>query len=258
MDAPARHVAATANDHSHHPCGESKAEPAFIDDPFAPFRASPVGVPFVVAQLGQSLDGRIATVSGESRYINGMAALDHLHAIRANVDAVLVGIGTVLADDPQLTVRRVAGPSPARVVLDPRGRLPDCRCLADDGVRRIVLRASPAGVPAGVEEIVLPSRDGRIEPAAIIAALVAAGLPRILVEGGAQTISGFIDAGCIDRLHLLVAPLIIGSGTTGLSLAPVAELARARRPPTRVHILPDGDVLFDCDLSTNTRGDHGK
>ncbi|MFZ4534452.1 MAG: RibD family protein, partial [Alsobacter sp.] len=155
MDAPARHVAATAGDHSHHLCGESKAEVVLIEDPFAPFRASPAGAPFVVAQLGQSLDGRIATVSGESRYINGMAALDHLHAIRAHVDAVLVGIGTVLADDPQLTVRRVAGRNPARVVLDPRGRLPDCRCLADDGVRRIVLRARPAGVPAGVEEIVL-------------------------------------------------------------------------------------------------------
>lgn len=258
MDAPAGHVAATASPHSHQRCGESKAEALSLDDPFAPFRASPAGTPFVVAQLGQSLDGRIATVSGESRYINGMAALDHLHAIRAHVDAVLVGIGTVLADDPQLTVRRVAGRSPARVVLDPRGRLPDCRCLADDGVRRIVLRARPAGVPAGVEEIVLPSRDGRIEPAAIVAALAAAGLPRILVEGGAQTISGFIDAGCVDRLHLLVAPLIIGSGTTGLSLAPVAALARARRPPTRVHVLPDGDVLFDCDLSTHQRGDHGK
>src|SRR2546430_15216721 len=84
--------------------------------------------------------GRIATVTGHSKYINGPAGLAHLHRLRALVDGVLVGIGTAVADDPQLTVRRVAGPSPARIVLDPRGRLPpDARVLTADGTRRIVV-----------------------------------------------------------------------------------------------------------------------
>ena len=91
----------------------------------------------VVGQFGQSIDGRIATVTGHSKYINGTAGLAHLHRLRALVDAVVVGIGTAVADDPQLTVRRVAGPSPARVVIDPSGRLPaTARLLAEDGIRR--------------------------------------------------------------------------------------------------------------------------
>src|SRR5882724_10160038 len=94
------------------------------DDLFGPLRSGTVDDLVVVGQIGQSLDGRIATESGHSHYINGAEGLAHLHRLRALVDAVVVGIGTVLADDPQLTVRRVAGPHPARVVIDPRGRLP--------------------------------------------------------------------------------------------------------------------------------------
>lgn len=218
-------------------------------DPLTPVRQSDPRRPFVVAQLGQSLDGRIATVSGESRWINGEGALDHLHALRACVDAVLVGVGTVIADDPRLDVRRVAGRSPARVVIDPRGRMPaGSRCLQDDGVRRFVIRGATGGTCAGAEEIVVPERDGALSPDGIVAALFSRGLRRILVEGGAATISRFIDAGCVDRLHLLVAPVIIGSGKPGLDMQPVAALSQARRPPTRIHVLGGSDVLFDCDL----------
>ncbi|MEJ1934581.1 RibD family protein [Nostoc sp. NIES-2111] len=218
-------------------------------DAVTPVREADPGRPFVVAQLGQSLDGRIATVSGESRWINGAGALDHLHALRAAVDAVVVGVGTVLADDPRLDVRRVEGRSPARVIIDPRNRIPaDCKCLRDDGVRRFVIRGEPSQAVAGVEEILVAQEDGALAPAAVVAALFARGMRRILVEGGAATISRFIDAGCVDRLHVLVAPLIIGSGKAGLDLRPVPALDLARRPPTRIHVLGGSDVLFDCDL----------
>ena len=90
---------------------------------FAPLRHGNVDDLMVVGQIGQSLDGRIATASGHSKYINGPAGLAHLHRLRALVDAVVVGVGTAIADDPQLTVRRVVGPQPARVVIDPNGRL---------------------------------------------------------------------------------------------------------------------------------------
>ena len=114
---------------------------------FGPLRQGTVDDLVVVGQIGQSIDGRIATVTGHSKYINGPAGLNHLHRLRALVDAVLVGIGTAIADDPQLTVRRVAGPSPARIVLDPRGRLsPDAKLLTADGARRLVITA--AGVKA--------------------------------------------------------------------------------------------------------------
>jgi diaminohydroxyphosphoribosylaminopyrimidine deaminase / 5-amino-6-(5-phosphoribosylamino)uracil reductase len=218
-------------------------------------RAADPAVPYVVAQLGQSLDGKIATDSGESRWINGTAALDHLHRLRAAVDAVVVGIGTVIADDPRLDVRRCAGKNPARVVIDPRCRIgATALVLRHDGTRCIIVHDKAVAPPAFAGDTIRLARvgaepgDGALCPKAIIAALFAQGYRRILVEGGARTISGFIDAGVIDRLHLLVAPLIIGSGKPGLALAPVPRLADARRPATRMIALEDGDVLFDCDL----------
>jgi diaminohydroxyphosphoribosylaminopyrimidine deaminase / 5-amino-6-(5-phosphoribosylamino)uracil reductase len=224
--------------------------------PYATITSAPVDRPFVVAQLGQSLDGRIATPTGESRWINRHAALTHVHQVRATVDAVMVGIGTVAADDPILNVRHVQGRNPARVVIDPSGRMSHkARCLlADDGCRRIVIRAKDAKsvgrLPVGVEVIEL-ARDGlTLNPQHIIAALFERGLRTTLVEGGAWTVSSFIDAGAVDRLHVLVAPMILGSGKTGLALAPIQHLAEARRPLTYVHVLADGDVLFDCDLRT--------
>lgn len=204
--------------------------------------------PFVVAQLGQSLDGRIATASGESFYINGAEGLDHLHRLRAAVDAVVVGAGTISADNPQLTVRRVGGRSPARVVIDPRGRLGATgKWLADDGAAKIVVSAAPSLLP-GVETVVLPAREGRIAPADIVAALAERGLRRILVEGGAATISAFVDADAIDRLHIIFGCAIIGSGRPGLELAPIERLAEARRPATEVYRLGRCDFLFDCAL----------
>jgi riboflavin-specific deaminase-like protein len=204
----------------------------------------------IVGQLGQSLDGRIATPTGHSHYINGPAGIEHLHRIRALVDVVLVGAGTAVADDPQLTVRRVEGPQPARAVLDPGARvLPTARLFADDGVRRLLLTESstPASA-AGVETIIMRRTNGQIDPAAIVSALASRGFKRILVEGGADTVSRFIAARCLDRLHVVVAPMILGSGRTGISLPPIETCDQALRMPVRVHQLED-EVLYDCDLS---------
>ncbi|HWL31926.1 MAG TPA: RibD family protein [Xanthobacteraceae bacterium] len=222
---------------------------------FGPLRKSRAGGPVVVGQLGQSLDGRVATESGHSHYINGPSGLAHLHRLRAVVDAVVVGVGTVLADDPQLTVRRVTGPQPARVVIDPRGRLPaGARLLAADGVRRLVITAEGAKaalgqpLPRDIEIAALPQTDRGIAPAAILAALAERGFRRVLIEGGADTVSRFLAANCLDRLHVVVAPVILGSGRAGLALPPIARADEALRVPMHVHQL-DGEVLFDCDLS---------
>jgi diaminohydroxyphosphoribosylaminopyrimidine deaminase / 5-amino-6-(5-phosphoribosylamino)uracil reductase len=216
-----------------------------------PILNAPAGRPFVVAQLGQSLDGRIALPSGESRWINKDAALDHVHRLRAAVDAVVVGVGTAVADDPLLNVRRVAGRNPARVVIDPSGRLPLDRRLLDgtDGARRVIVRAKAGHIASGVEEVVVPSADGRLDPRAVVRALTALGLGKLLIEGGAWTVSEFINAGAVHRLHVLVAPMILGSGKTGLNLTGITRLAEAPRPITSTYVLPDGDVLFDCDLA---------
>jgi riboflavin-specific deaminase-like protein len=218
---------------------------------FGPLRHGRVDDLVVVAQIGQSLDGRVATETGHSHYINGPAGLAHLHRLRALVDAVVIGVGTALADNPQLTVRRVSGPQPARVVIDARGRLPSgAKLLAQDGVRRLVVTAigAKSPLPPDIEIVALPKTDGQIAPAAILAALAERGLRRILIEGGADTVSRFLAAQCLDRLHIIVAPIILGSGRPSFKLPPIDRVDEAVLTPIEVHRLDD-EVLFDCDLS---------
>jgi diaminohydroxyphosphoribosylaminopyrimidine deaminase/5-amino-6-(5-phosphoribosylamino)uracil reductase len=220
-------------------------------DLFGPLRTGAIDSLTVIGQIGQSLDGRIATASGHSKYINGPAGITHLHRLRSLVDAVVIGVGTALADDPQLTVRRVAGTHPARIVLDPSGRLPEtAKVFAADGVRRLLLTAegTRCAPPTDVEVVTLPVTDGRIAPPSILAALAECGFRRILIEGGAHTVSRFLAAGCLDRLHVTVAPIIFGSGHPGFILPPVERADQALRVPMRIYQLED-EVLFDCDLS---------
>jgi riboflavin-specific deaminase-like protein len=220
-------------------------------DLFAPLRTGRVDSLVVVAQIGQSLDGRIATESGHSKYINGPSGLAHLHRLRSLVDAVVIGVGTALADDPLLTVRRVAGPHPVRVVLDPNGRLPACaKVLANDGVRCLLItgEATKCAQSSNVEIVRLPTTGGGIPPAAILVALVEHGLHRILIEGGADTVSRFLAAGYLDRLHVIVAPTILGSGRPSFVLPPVERADQSLRAPMRTFRLDD-EILFDCDLS---------
>lgn len=222
---------------------------------FGPLRAGTADELVAVGQIGQSIDGRVATDRGRCEFINGSAGLAHLHRLRALVDAVVIGIGTALADDPLLTVRRVAGPNPARVVIDSRGRLPaTARLLVDDGVRRLVVTETSARPvwPPGVERLALPAEGGRIDPGTILAALAEQGFRRFLIEGGADTLSRFLGAQCLDRLHVVVAPVILGSGRASCTLAAIAHADDAIRPQVRSYPLGD-EVLFDCDLSRQRR-----
>lgn len=216
----------------------------------APLTPLDIEGPVVVAQLGQSLDGRIATATGASKYISGFEALKHLHRLRAEVDAVLIGVGTLIADDPALTVRHVTGGHPARVVIDPDGRAPrDARILTDGAAEVVFITKPGVAAPEGARRLEMaPGPCGRFAPQAVIDALAAIGLTRVLVEGGADTLARFLDAEAVDLLHVLVAPIILGSGKAGFSLAPIDRLDEAIRPRTTVHLFNDGDVLFTCDL----------
>ena len=208
--------------------------------------------PVVIGQLGQSLDGRIATPTGASKYINGEEALRHLHRIRAEVDAVIVGVGTAIADDPQLTTRHVEGPNPSRIVLDPHGRMPEgLKMLSDNAAPVISITCQNVRPARGSEHLPLAC-DGNdnIQPQAIIAALAARGLRRVLVEGGAETLARFLNANMIDELHLMLAPIVLGSGKTGLNLAPIQTLDQAMRPMVRTMRFRDGDMLCMCEMQT--------
>jgi riboflavin-specific deaminase-like protein len=210
--------------------------------------AQPKGGVSVVAQIGQSLDGRIATQSGDAQDVSGPDGLAHLHRMRALCDAVVIGVNTALHDNPRLTVRLAEGKNPARVVIDPRGRLPnDAGLLRDDTARRIVIQAVDLPRPDGVEVIRLPQTDW-LSPQDIVAALNTLGLKRLLIEGGGITIARFLEADMLDRLHVAIAPLLIGAGPQGLTTKPIATLAQARRPSTQAYAL-GSDVVFDCSLS---------
>ena len=233
-----------------------KAPPDLIASPlwrvYGPLSQSGApAMPFVIGQIGQSLDGRIATPTGHSHYINGPAAIVHLHRLRALVDAVVVGVSTAALDDPKLNVRHVEGPTPARVVIDPSGRLPDTAyCLKNPGARRVVIQSVDVARPEGVEVVKLAAGANGLRVVDILVELKKLGFSRVLIEGGAFTLSRFVASGCIHRLHMMVAPLIIGSGPTGLSLPPIKRLDAAKRPRTHVYEMPGGDVLFDCEMDT--------
>jgi diaminohydroxyphosphoribosylaminopyrimidine deaminase/5-amino-6-(5-phosphoribosylamino)uracil reductase len=208
------------------------------------------GRPLVTLKLAASLDGRIATASGESRWITGPAARDRAHALRASHDAILVGTGTVVADDPELTCRLpgLAARSPLRVVLDRHLRLsptakifvPPCwvLTLADDAPE---LRAR------GVEVITVPD-----DLAATLHILGGRGLTRILVEGGGRLAASLLGAGLVDRLVWMRAPMTIGGdGIPAIAGLGLAELAAAPRFTLVSSETAGGDVIetFRRDLS---------
>jgi diaminohydroxyphosphoribosylaminopyrimidine deaminase/5-amino-6-(5-phosphoribosylamino)uracil reductase len=215
---------------------------------YLPYCLVPAERCFAVAHLAQSLDGRIATTGGESRWISGDADLLHAHRMRALADAVLVGAETVRHDDPLLTVRRCAGANPVRVVLDPKlslGR--GCTLLENAASTTLVIAAEGAdgAAPDGVEVLRLPAEGGAIAPQAIRGALAGRGLRFLYIEGGGRTVSRFLAAGALDRLQLALSPVIMGSGRPGIALPEIASLSAGLRPRTRRFELGE-DILVEC------------
>jgi diaminohydroxyphosphoribosylaminopyrimidine deaminase / 5-amino-6-(5-phosphoribosylamino)uracil reductase len=206
---------------------------------------------WVIAHLGQSLDGRIATTAGASRWVTGEADLLHTHRMRALADAVLVGAGTVRHDDPQLTVRRCPGANPVRVVIDSERRLAAThRVFQDAAAPTLVLAAADRvrhGERLGLAEVIALPRgpDGGLAPKDIRAALAERGLGLLFIEGGGVTISRFLMAGALDRLQLTVAPVILGSGRPSLSLPEIAEPCQGLRPRLRRFAVGE-DMLYEC------------
>lgn len=190
---------------------------------------------WVIAQSAQSLDGFIATRSGDGAGLSGQVDLVHLHRLRALADAVVVGATTVINDAPRLTVRLVSGASPARVVLDPHGRVPAEAGIFTDGLAPTI-RITGGGVAPldGVEDIVLPSP---FDPAAVVVALRERGLPRVLVEGGGTTVSRFLEARALDRLFITSVAILLGDGIPGVRPSAAAKVSDGLRPSSRRFLL---------------------
>lgn len=222
-------------------------------DLYLPICSAAKSRPITVGHLGQSLDGFIATHSGDSQYVTGEENILHLHRMRALCDAIIVGAGTVAADDPQLTTRHVEGSNPLRVVLDPTRRLAEhYRVFSDDSPETLYVcgrsQAPPGESRFGrAEVVVVDDTETGIDVKALLRLLHGRGCSRIFVEGGGVTVSMFLAAHLLDRLQIAIAPLIIGDGRPAIRLEPPDALADCHRPRYRVFRM-GGDVLFDCDL----------
>ena len=234
----------------------SRAAPAAVRDLldlYLPLCGGGASGPLVVGHLGQSVDGHIATESGDSCFVTGHENIVHLHRMRALCDAIVVGAGTIAADDPRLTTRLVPGDNPVRVVLDPRARLDQGYGVFSDGEASTLVihdgsRFSGSSRSHGLADVAgVPARDGRLDLGAVLAVLQARGLGTVFVEGGGLTVSCFLEAGLLDRLQLAVAPVLMGAGRPGLQLPPAPAMRHCRRPPYRIFRMGE-DILWDFDL----------
>ena len=222
-------------------------------DLYLPICSATDANPITVGHLGQSLDGFIATHSGESQYVTGEENILHLHRMRALCDAVVVGAGTIAADDPQLTTRHVPGPSPLRVVLDPTRRLAEhYKVFTDDSAVTLYVCAKALArdgeTHVGHAAIVAfdEGPDG-VDVGQLLRELRRRGCHRIFVEGGGVTVSMFLEANLLDRLQIAIAPLLIGDGRPAIRLPARTTLSDCHRPRYRVFRM-GSDVLFDCEI----------
>jgi diaminohydroxyphosphoribosylaminopyrimidine deaminase/5-amino-6-(5-phosphoribosylamino)uracil reductase len=207
----------------------------------------------ITLKLASSLDGRIATASGESRWITGPEARAVVHELRAAHDAVVVGVETALSDDPELTVRipGYAGPQPARVVLDSRQRLANgCKLVAT--ARQVPTYVVAVGPPeprltdAGVRVITVPAvGEERPELKSVVAALAAEGLSSLFIEGGGQVAASFLRCGLVDAVEWFRAPMVIGGeGRPAVGALALAALSGAPRF-ARIDVRSVGDDLWE-------------
>ena len=190
--------------------------------------------PKVTLHYAQSLDGRIATRSGAARWISGPPATRFAHELRAESDAVVIGSGTALTDDPLLTVRHVEGRHPLRIVLDARGRVgTSAKLLRDDAATTIHVTRTPssAELPAHVERWELPqaAEGSGVDLAALLARLGRRGVRTALVEGGRDVLTSFLRADLVDRIILTIAPIILGSGIDAVGDLGVERMDQAYR-----------------------------
>jgi riboflavin-specific deaminase-like protein len=216
--------------------------------------------PYVVLKYAQTLDGRIATATGDSKWISGEPERIVSHALRAACAAVIVGIGTVVADDPELTVRMVAGASPMRVVLDSGLRVPLTAKILDptaattvfttdgsDPQRRALLRER------GVRVEVTDELDGRVSLRSALTTLRATGTESLLVEGGSELITALLASSLVDRVIVGIAPIVIGAGTEAVKGLGVGTISAGIHLTNRTLFPVGDDIVAAWDVASGSR-----
>ena len=211
--------------------------------------------PHVTVSYAQTLDGRLATCTGSSRWVSGPESLGFAHSLRAGHDAIMVGVGTVCADDPRLTVRRVSGEDPLRVVVDSTLRAPLDAAVFSDGAASGTVLAVTERAPAerckeatslGATVLESPSDPtGRVDLRALLVALADWDVRSVMVEGGASLITAMLHGRLVDRLAVCIAPKILGSGIETVGDLGISELADSMTLDD-VSVIPYGvDFILD-------------
>lgn len=202
------------------------------------------GLPFVTLSYAQSLDGSIAAAPGQPLALSGQPAMTVTHALRAAHDAILVGIGTVLADDPLLTVRLVTGPQPQPIVLDSRLRLPaSARLLHHPRGVWLATTCADASPPAGAELLHVAAADGQVDLHDLLRRLAARGVRSLMVEGGATVIHTFLRQRLVDYVVLTIAPRYVG-GLASLGAGQPGQAGDALPRLSEIAFTPAGDDLL--------------
>jgi diaminohydroxyphosphoribosylaminopyrimidine deaminase/5-amino-6-(5-phosphoribosylamino)uracil reductase len=217
--------------------GAEAAAARLLNQPFR--KHARTGQPLVTLKMAMSLDGRVATAGGDSKWISGERSRELVHRWRADSDAVAVGIGTALADDPRLSAREVGAPhQPARVVFDSRARLPlDSQLVRSAGEQRLIAVVSPEADPArlqalraaGAETVLTAGADPGERLRAALTALGQLEITSLLLEGGPVLAGSFAAAGELDEARFFIAPLLLGGGAPPLAGEGVATIAEATR-----------------------------
>jgi len=215
----------------------------------------PASRPYVVLKYAQTLDGRIATRTGESKWISGIKERRISHALRATSDAVLIGIGTVLTDDPQLTVRLVPGASPLRVILDSTLRIPSQSRILDDDACTMVISTSDARARSrlvlrnrGVAVHSVSAHPAGVDASEALRLLRGLGVRSVLVEGGARVLTSFLKGGLADRVIVGIAPTILGTGTNAVGDLDIVSVTDGLRITGASVYRAGDDLLLAGDL----------
>jgi diaminohydroxyphosphoribosylaminopyrimidine deaminase/5-amino-6-(5-phosphoribosylamino)uracil reductase len=206
---------------------------------------------FAVSHFAQSLDGRIATSSGDSKWIGNQANLVHAHRMRALCDGILIGAKTLVTDRPQLTVRHVPGTNPTRIVLGAAfDHLDYLREVSEAPI--CVITSQPAVGPGDVETVTLERQNGLISSAEILEALYQLGIHSVYIEGGAKTTSHFLCERTLDVVQLHIAPTIFGSGLNAFAMPSIQQASESIRFASHTYVPVDGDIMFVGTLHPRT------
>jgi diaminohydroxyphosphoribosylaminopyrimidine deaminase/5-amino-6-(5-phosphoribosylamino)uracil reductase len=224
------------------------------------FKYAQTGVPFVTLKFAQTLDGRIATASGDSQWISSSASLKLAHRLRSTHDAILVGIGTLLKDNPRLTVRLVRGRSPNRIVADSKLRIPlDSKVLQEQNVAPTIIATTLKAdekkkislTRMGIEVMDVESDgDGRVDLQGLLTRLGTRGISSVLVEGGSGIITSMISKNLADKVIVTVAPKILGKGIEAVGNLGILEIAQSvKLSPVKVYkkgvdLIIEGDISY--------------